>query len=515
MKSSKIKTHYYGNTLALLAGAVLTLAFAPFSLFPLAILSPALLLWLWLSITPKQAFWRGWLYGLGFFGTSVYWVFISIYTFGNASVFLATLITGSFIALLALFPACQGYLLNRYFPENNGRKMICAFSALWVLLEWVRSWFCSGFPWVLLGDSQIYSPLKGFAPVYGVYGVSLAVLLSSGILVHAYWNMKKRKYKSVYYSLAALIILWVIGGGLTFITWTKPHGKPIQVSLVQGNIPQEIKWSPNQLQLTLDRYAKLTQAHWDSSIIIWPEDAIPLPLKTALPFLDELTMQAKQHHTSLVLGIPVKNESNQNDEYFNTVIAIGAYTDAYVKHHLVPFGEYTPMPSLLKPIMRLFNIPMSNFIPSTGLPKSLEINGITIATFICYEIAYPELVVSHDSSMGMLLTVSNDAWFGQSIASAQHLAIAQMRAIEMGRPLLFVSNTGITAIIKPNGKLQSVAPLNTPFVLTGTVQPMAGKTFWQRRPMDPILILLVLLLYSTIKYRRQQKKKKLKNKKLN
>ena len=336
----------YRDALALLAGVMLTFAFAPFSLFPLAILSPALLLWLWLPISPKKAFWRGWLYGLGFFGTSIYWVFISIHTFGNASIFLALVITGSFIALLALFPACQGYLLNRYFPENNGRKMICSFSALWVLLEWVRSWFCSGFPWVLLGDSQIYSPLKGFAPIYGVYGVSLAVLLSSGIWVHIGWNIKKRKYKSAYYSFAAFALLWIIGGGLTVMTWTQPQGKPIQVSLVQGNIPQEIKWSPDQLQFTLDRYISLTQAHWDSSIIIWPEDAIPLPLQTSIHFIDQLTIQAKQHKTSLVIGIPIKNEfnnnNNNNDEYFNGVIVIGSNTDAYLKHHLVPFGEYTP-----------------------------------------------------------------------------------------------------------------------------------------------------------------------------
>ena len=183
------------NILAVAAGAMLTLAFAPFSLFPLAIFSPAILLWLWLPVTPKRAFWLGWLFGLGFFGTGVYWVYISIHTFGNAPTLLAGVITAGFIALLALFPALNGYLLNRYFPEKTGRKMICAFPAIWVLLEWVRSWIFTGFPWLLLGDSQLYSPLKGFAPVYGVYGVSLAVLLCSGILVHAICNTKKANTK--------------------------------------------------------------------------------------------------------------------------------------------------------------------------------------------------------------------------------------------------------------------------------------------------------------------------------
>ena len=494
-----------GDLLAFFAGALLTFAFAPFSLFPLAVFSPALLLWLWLPITPKHALWRGWLYGLGFFGTGIYWVFISIHTFGNAPILLAALITGSFISLLALFPACTGYLLNRYFPTNNGRKMICAFPAIWVLLEWIRSWFCTGFPWLLLGDSQINSPLKGFAPVYGVYGVSLAVLLSSGILVHAICNTQKGKYKSVYKSLFSFIALWLLGGGLTFIVWTHPQGKPIKVSLVQGNIAQELKWSPEQLQPTLTRYLTLTQAHWDSKIIIWPEDAIPLPLPHALSFVYQLDHQAKRHHASIITGIPEKN--GNHDDYFNAVIVVGANTDAYLKHLLVPFGEYTPNPSLLKPVMRFFNIPMSDMIASQVPPKPLLIDGIKIATFICYEIAYPEYVMSQDSQIGMLLTVSNDAWFGHSIASAQHLAIAQMRALEMGRPLLFVSNTGMTAVIKPNGMLQSVAPANKTMVLTDWVQPTQGKTLWQRRPMDPILILVFLLLFSTIKYQRRLKKK--------
>ncbi len=506
MKRKKFLNINQGDILAFFAGTLLTLAFAPFSLFPLAIFSPALLLWLWLPVTPKRALWRGWLYGLGFFGTGVYWVFISIHTFGNAPVFLAALITGGFIALLALFPALNGYLLNRYFPVNNGRKMICAFPAIWVLLEWIRSWFCSGFPWLLLGDSQIYSPLKGFAPVYGVYGVSLVVLLCSGILVHAIYNTRKGKYKSVYGSLCAFIMIWVIGGGLTFIVWTHPQGKPIQVSLVQGNIPQAIKWSPEQLQPTLQRYLTLTQPHWDSKIIIWPEDAITVPLLDVINFIAQLDSQAKKHHVSLITGIPIKKE-NTND-YFNAVITIGANTDVYLKHRLVPFGEFTPLPSLLTPIMRFFDIPMSNLIEGPGRLKPLVVDGVKIATFICYEIAYPELVVSSDKEIGILLTVSNDAWFGRSIASAQHLAIAQMRALEMGRPLLFVSNTGITAIIKPNGMIQSTAPVNQTAVLTDLVQPTQGMTLWQRRPMDPILMMVLLLLFSTIRYQRRLTKKR-------
>lgn len=494
-----------GDIVAFFAGAMLTLAFAPFSLFPIAIFSPALLLWLWLPVTAKRAAWRGWLYGLGFFGTSVYWVFISIHTFGNAPIALAALITALFIAILAFFPALNGYLLNRYFPQKIGRKVICAFPAIWVLLEWVRSWFCSGFPWVLLGDSQLHSPLKGFAPIYGVFGVSLAVLLCSGILIYAIDHSQQGKYKRVFGALFSFILIWIIGGGLTFMTWTYPQGEPIKVSLIQGNIPQEMKWSPEHLQSTLNQYLTLTTSHWGSKIIVWPEDAVTLPLPEAGEFIIQLDASAKAHHASLITGIPVKKQNTQ--DYFNAVVAIGESTDVYLKHRLVPFGEYTPVPGIFKPVMNLFNIPMSNLTAGPGIPIPMTISGIKIATFICYEIAYPELVVSHDPSIGMILTVSNDAWFGRSIARDQHLSIAQMRALEMGRPLLFVSNTGLTAIIKPNGMIQSLAPADKAVVLTDMVQPTQGRTPWQRRPMDPILILLFLLLFSTIRYQRKLKKK--------
>jgi apolipoprotein N-acyltransferase len=464
-------------------------------------------------LSPRQAFWRGWLYGIGFFGVGVSWVFISIHRFGNASIFLAALITAGFIALLALFPAFTGYFLNRYFPEINGRKLICAFPAIWVFLEWARSWMCTGFPWLLLGDSQINSPLKGFAPVYGTYGVSLAVLISSGLLINAIRNTQKRKYPPVYWSIAALAALWLTGGCLTFFTWSKPQGSPIQVSLIQGNVSQEIKWSADQLIPTLQRYYTLTQAHWNSRIIIWPEAAVPQTLQDADEFIAQMDKEAKEHHTTIILGIPFKNQ--QQDNYLNAVIAIGIDNDAYIKHHLVPFGEYTPVPALFKPILQFLNVRMSNLGAGLGPPKPLGVNGIKIATFICYEIVYPEFVVTHSSDIGMLLTISNDAWFGHSIASAQHLEAAQMRALEMGRPALFLSNTGLTAFIKPDGTLQSLAPPYQTAVLTGFIQPMSGKTLWQKRSMDPVLILIMLLLFATIKYkyRRQRKKRKKQNRK--
>ena len=270
------------------------------------------------------------------------------------------------------------------------------------------------------------------------------------------------------------------GRRIDFYYLDTSQGKPIQVSLVQVTFLQEVKWSPEQLQPTLNRYVTLTKAHWDSKIIIWLK-MVPLPLGNAADYISQLDSEAKKHGVSLITGIPAKKEGT--DSYYNAVIVIGANTAVYLKHHLVPFGEYTPVPTLLKPVMRFFNIPMSNLVGSPGIPKPLVVDDIKIATFICYEIAYPELIVSRDDDLGMLLTVSNDAWFGHSIASAQHLAIAQMRSGNRAS-LAFVSNTGITAIIKQWYDTISCAA-DKSFVLTDFVQPTNGKQYG--RNVDDLL----------------------------
>lgn len=494
-----------GDGLALMAGAVLTLAFAPFSLFPIAIISPALLLGLWLTTAKKRAFLRGWLFGVGLFSTGVYWVFISIHTYGDTSVFLAGLITCVFITILALFPAMNGYILNRYFPYNNDSKILFAFPAIWVLLEWVRSWIFTGFPWLLLGSSQINSPLKGFAPILGVYGVSLAALLSSSLLVNTFIKIHQKNYKNAGICFFILLFIWITGGCLSFMSWTENKGSPIQVSLVQGNIEQELKWSYDQVIPTIERYQKLSNEHWDSKIIIWPENAIPLPLHDAQDFVEKMSDDAKKHHTTVITGIPAKHGTK--NAYYNAVIAVGNDYGFYLKRRLVPFGEYTPYPEFLTRVMDRFNIPMSNMIVGEAPAQPLMVQGLRIATFICYEIAFPEQVLQRDGNIDMLLTVSNDAWFGHSIAQAQHLEMAQMRALELARPVLFVSNTGITAIIKPNGTVQSSVPPYQTAVLTGSVQAVSGKTLWQRYGMDPVLILTILFLVNSIRSQKKQRKK--------
>lgn len=490
-----------GDLLAIVAGALLTLSFAPFRIYPLAILSTALLLALWLPVSKARAFFRGWAFGLGLFGSGVYWVFISIHTYGHTSLFFAGGITAGFVAILALFPAFSGYFLNRFFPLRNTTKLLCAFPAIWVLIEWIRSWVFTGFPWLTIGYSQINSPLRGYASILSVYGVSLAVMLSAGLIINGILNAKKGHFKSFYLSVAGLILLWASGEYLSHVPWTNKKGSPVKVSLVQGSIPQEVKWSYDTIQPTLDSYAALSEPHWGSQMVIWPESAIPVAMHNALDFLNEMDEKAKKHHASFITGIPIKLS---NDSYYNAVIALGEGQGSYLKQRLVPFGEYIPASKMLNRLLDILNVPMSNFVPGHRKhSQPLQASGLNISTFICYEIAFPEQVLSKDDTINLILTVSNDAWFGKSIAQAQHLEMAQMRALEMRRPVLFVSNDGITAVIKPNGVVQSIIPPHIPGVLTDTVQAMQGKTPWQRGGMDPLLILLFALILVAFKGRKK------------
>lgn len=507
MKLEKLfKAGIAGNCLAIIAGALLTLAFAPLRLYPLAILIPALLYRLWQTLTPAQAFRRGWLFGLGLFGAGVYWIFISIYTYGNAPLYLAVFFTVALIAILSIFTGLNGYLLKRFFSHDTDERLFYAFPAIWVSLEWMRSIIFTGFPWLLLGYTQTSSPLRGYAPLFGIYCVSLVTLVCSGLLYKTFIYIKQKEYRNAAILLLIFISFFLGGQTLSLISWTHPFGQPVQVSLVQGNIPQETKWSADMLQPTLDKYRSLTDSHWDSKIIVWPEAAIPLPIPYAESFLKTMYEQAIAHNANFITGIPV--QSAAGDTYYNAVILLGAHNGKYFKHLLVPYGEYVPFRGLAHKLLDVLNLPMSDFIPAPDEPVvPLQADNIKISAFICYEIAYPELVLTQDASINMLLTVSNDAWFGHSVAQAQHLEMAQMRAIELGRPLLFVSNNGITAIINAKGKIQSAAPPYETYVLTDKVQPMEGKTTWQRVGMDPILYILAAMILLAIRIQRKLKHK--------
>lgn len=495
--------------IALLLGAGLTFAFAPYEIFPLAIIAPAGLLALWLNKPPKQAFWLGFLFGAGLFGAGVYWVFISIHTIGDVPTPLAILITSGMIAILSMYPALNGYFLQRFFPINNTTKFVCAYPVIWVFLEWVRSFAFTGFPWLLLGYSQTNSPLKGYAPLFSVYGISLALIISSGLLVNVLLSYKQKHYRTIYFSLLALVAIWAAGSLLSLIPWTHTQGKPIPVSLVQGNISQTLKWDPEHLQLSFDTYENLTEPLWSKSkLIIWPEAAIPLPLPDAETFVNKMDAKAKENNAYLIMGIPIPASNNT---YYNSIVVLGKnntnYSNmVYNKRQLVPFGEYTPLSHLFSNLLQFMDIPMSNMVSGKINQTTLKFDDLQVLASICYEIAYPELIKTSNKEISFILTVTNDAWFGKSNAEAQHLQMAQMRALELHRPAVFVSNDGITALIDEKGRVQTALPQFETGVLTASLQPMYGITPWMKNGMEPLFFILICLLVAAILSARRTKR---------
>ena len=485
--------------LSVLAGVSLPLAFAPINFSPLAFVSPAILFWLWLDSSPKYAFKTGYLFGLGFFGVGISWVAVSLYRFGNMGLVLSGLTTLIFVLLLALYPAILGWVGRRYLGRlSRGFYLLLFLPAAWVLLEWVRGWLFTGLPWLHLGNSQTDSPLIGLAPVVGVYGISWALTFSAGVLVWVWLGSKSKRMVR----LVTIAALWMTAGLLTSVEWSDDDGEPLTASLIQGNVPQNIKWRPEQRRPTIDLYTRLSRDRWDRDIVIWPETALPAYYHQAESFLQGLAREAKINGgATLLLGLPVlekASEGGSGSQYFNSVVRVGTggddVTQFYNKSHLVPFGEYIPLKALLGELLDLLRVPMANFSRGDTRQPLITAAGRSIGVSICYEDVFGEEVIRGLPEASLLVNVSNDAWFGDSLSPHQHLQMARMRSIETARPMLRATNNGISAVIDHKGKVLAKSPQFEVAVLDGKVQPQAGATPYVLAGNWPVLFGLFLAL---------------------
>lgn len=478
--------------LALLAGALITAALAPFELWPLAWLSPAVFYLLLRTRSSKAGGWLGWSYGLGVFGAGVSWVFVSISEHSATPLPIALLLTGLFVAGLATLFALQGWLFCRFLDRN--RYSWLAFAGLWWLFEWLRSWLLTGFPWLYLGYASLDTPLQNWAPLGGVWLTSLWVALGGcalAALVHS------RTTRARVIAAAAFSLPW-LGAALLPTSWTQPD-KPLSVALVQADISQAAKWKRDQLPGILTRYQQLTETIENTELIIWPETSIPALYRSSLPYLGDLFQQLDERGVSLIAGLPAavpdKDDPSQY-RFHNSLAVLSGGAGIYHKQRLVPFGEYLPLEGLLRDMVDFFNLPASSFKLPQGEQRNLRINGTRLASAICYEIAYPELVRRSARESEVLLTVSNDTWFGHSIAPDQHMQIARMRAVENGRWLIRGTNNGISALVNPQGLITTQAPRYQVAVIQGTVHAMQGQTPYQQLGIWPALILALGLLFS-------------------
>ncbi|MEQ8232123.1 MAG: apolipoprotein N-acyltransferase [Gammaproteobacteria bacterium] len=473
---------------ALAAGLTLPLAFAPFGWWPFAVLAPALLLMLLLRWPggARAAFLPGWCFGLGMFGAGVWWIQVSVHQFGVPYYLFSVTTTALFIAFMALYPALFAVLFAVVRARGGPARALIAAPALWVLVELLRGWLFTGFPWLTLGYGQIDAPLGTYAPLLGVNGVSLTVMAGAAALAGA-WCLRA-------FAAAALVVV-VVGAGALFaarVDPTRALDPPLEAALVQGNVPQAIKWDPSARNAAIARYLELSEAHWDADVIVWPETAIaafPQELPELLAALEE---RARASGTTLLVGMPTGEP--WGGDYFNSLVAIGATPGRYDKRHLVPFGEFFPFKRQLEGIAALLDIPLSDF--SAGQPghDTLTVAGRAAGISICYEDAFGRETIAALPAAALLVNVSNDAWFGDTIAPHQHLEIARMRALETGRWLLRGTNTGITAVIDHRGRVVARAPAFEPAALRARFEARGGATFYARYGDWPVSGLALALL---------------------
>jgi apolipoprotein N-acyltransferase len=480
--------------MALLSGVLLVFAFAPFYQFYLAIVALAILLWILLDTSPKRAGWRGFLFGLGLFGVGASWVYISIHTYGGTPFLIAALITILFVIILSSILALNTYLWRRFFSYNEANTLLLAFPILWVLFEWFRSVIFTGFPWLFLGYSQTHSILSSLAPIGSVYLISFLVALNASLIVFA---LTRPRYWL--HSFIGIAIIWSLAFSFYNVHWTERQSTALKVALVQGNVPQSLKWNPDQAHKTLALYKTVTEKLWDQNIIVWPEAAVPLLKDQAEEYLNNLNQEAGKNHVALILGLPV----SEQDHYYNAILGLGSAMGIYYKRHLVPFGEYVPLQSWLRGLIGFFDLPMSDFSPGPLQQKPLNLLGFDLATYLCYEVAYLREFLTQFPNAQLIVTLSNDAWFGDSFAASQQLQMAQMRSLETGRYQLVATDNGITAIIDSKGRITAQLPQFEMGVLKGQVYAMYGSTPLMDLGSGPLLFILWVLLALSFAFRRE------------
>ncbi len=507
--------------IAALLGAFAVLGFAPFYIFPATILSVAAICYLWQqAASPKSAWILGFSYGLGLYCVGIYWIYISLHTFGGMPWWFAGFCTFCLCAFMALFVGLVGY-----FSKKLGMLWL-SIPVLWGLSDWVRSWIFTGFPWLTLGYSQVpHSPLAGFMPMIGVYGVSvLTALLATLIMVVAFYlnknNVRQKKLlietahleiapNKIRQAIAAITVMLVSGMLLKAVEWTTPTGKPISVALLQGNIAQDLKWSPESAQSTIDQYLSMIIAS-KAQLIVTPETALPVISSQLDPSVKNiLTEHAKQNGGDILVGMVQVNSSTtqpNDDRYYNSAFSFGkSPTQTYSKNHLVPFGEFIPLKQMLGWIYRdWLNIPLSDLSRGGINQKPMSLAGEKVGINICYEDVFGDEIIHGAQSSTLLVNISNDAWYGQSYAAHQHLQFSQARALETGRYMLRATNTGATAAIDNHGYVLAHAPHDVKTTLNVQAQGYTGNTPYMRWGNWPFIVFCFAVLAFIVRRKIQQ-----------
>lgn len=484
-------------TLAICSGLILPLAFAPTEWWFVAVASLSILYALLQRVTPRHAFWIGWLFGLGYFGMGVHWVYFSLHLFGAAIAPIAALITLVFVLVMTLFPALTTWLWARYKLPEKPVFNACLFAALWVLAELIRGKLMGGFPWILIGYSQTSGPMGSLAPYVGVYGLSfLVVLVSCVAVVLLLASVRQKLYAAVVLMVPLVAVL-----ATKNIKVSTPVGEPITVRMVQANIPQEMKFSRQRLQSALTQYTSMSQQPGleDVNLVVWPETAIPTFFNRVDVTLQPFVSVMDNLHIDIISG----GFDYDGENTYNAVKQLGGEKAVYRKRHLVPFGEFMPFRFVLDFAARFIDIPMSDLSADTSPLVPMRLHGIPVGISICFEDVFGEEMRAVLPESQLLVNVSNDAWFGNSAAPHQHEQKARMRAREFSRPLIRVTNTGVSSAIDHEGRILGRIAHNTQGILDVQVQPRSGYTVYARTGNWPVFLVCLMFLFMLLIARRK------------
>lgn len=482
---------------ALLAGVCQPLGLAPFDLWPLALFGLLVFAAL-LYYRPNAGFFSlSAAFGTGLYGAGVSWVYVSIHTYGNASVALGVALTALFVAFLAFMFALPFWLWQK-FNRHHSTTFLLAFPALWALNEGYRSWIFTGFPWLFGGYAHLQTPLAGWAPILGIYGLGFLIAASASACL----ALTQRPLCPRVAAIVVLLGIWLGGYLLSPIEWTEAKGRAKSVAMVQPNIPQEHKWDPAWRQPTYQRLRDQSEPLWDADWLIWPEAALPTLLSDAQPFMAEMAEQARATQTSLVTGVIADQPLSVSHQgrtafatrYYNSLVVLGQGQGLYHKQQLVPFGEYVPFEEQLRGLIQFFNLPMSVLNKGPRDQSPLLLGDVPVWPAVCYEIVYPDLIAAGSRQAQVILTVSNDAWFGASTAPVQHLQMAQMRARETGRDVVRATNNGVSAVINHRGQITARSNQFRQETLRGSIQPRVGETPFMKTGSLPLMMFCLLFL---------------------
>jgi len=490
--------------LLICAGALMVLSFAPYSLhWSLPFILVLVLYQAIQQLTPKQGMFAGWCFGFGYFGLSVNWVYNSIYMFGAATAPLAAAVTLLFVLVMTVFPALTVWAFLRLRKNLGWPWHALLFASLWVLAELARGKIMGGFPWALLGYGQTTEMFGALAPWIGVYGIGFVVVFLPNLLA----DLVRRNWHRSGGRLLAIAGVLIISAGTFFgllaldkVTATEAKGTSLNVRLVQANIAQELKFSRERLESSLQQYTSLSvQDLPETDLIIWPETAIPTYFANVENVLEPFA------HNLHAQGIEVLAGGFHRDDDFsyNSVRQLAGEKALYKKRHLVPFGEYMPFRFMLNWLAAYIEIPMSDLGRGTGPNLPIVLKGEPLGLSICYEDVFGEEMREVIPEATVLINVSNDAWFGEKVAPFQHEQKAQMRAREMARPLIRVTNTGVSSVIDYKGRIQGSIKQGTQGFLDTTVYPRTGASVYARTGNWPIFILAMLVLAASVLLRKR------------